>query len=304
VPAFDGIGANEFIVDVTHEVPGPDRKPVPAVDFLSTCDSPPTWELNIWYHVLNAGFRPRIAGESDFPCIYGERVGTGRTYVRSATAPSYRTWCEGLRAGRSYVGDGRAHLMDFRVDDVPAGERESELRLERPHRVRVSVRAAALLPETPDRVISSLPWTVKPYWHVERARIDATRSVPIEVVVNGKPAARREIQADGQVRDIVFDDIRIDRSAWIAVRILPATHTNPVFVIVGDRPIRASRRSVEWCLAGVDRCWSQKAQFISPAEVEDATAAYEQARSVYRTRLAECDEDRAIPANDIPLSRV
>jgi hypothetical protein len=40
VPAFDGIGANEFIVDVTHDVPGPDRKPVPAVDFLSTVRQP------------------------------------------------------------------------------------------------------------------------------------------------------------------------------------------------------------------------------------------------------------------------
>ena len=36
VPKFDGIGANEYIVDVTHDVPGPDGKLVPAVDFLST----------------------------------------------------------------------------------------------------------------------------------------------------------------------------------------------------------------------------------------------------------------------------
>src|SRR5439155_4127886 len=35
VPPFSGIGANEYIVDVPHEVPGPDGKPVPAVEFLS-----------------------------------------------------------------------------------------------------------------------------------------------------------------------------------------------------------------------------------------------------------------------------
>ena len=40
VPPYDGIGANEYIVDVTHEVPGPDGKPVPAVDFISTVDTP------------------------------------------------------------------------------------------------------------------------------------------------------------------------------------------------------------------------------------------------------------------------
>ena len=72
MPPFDGIGANEYIVDVTHD----------AVDFISTVDTPAPWELNIWYHTLNAGFRTRISGETDFPCIYGDRVGLGRSYVQ------------------------------------------------------------------------------------------------------------------------------------------------------------------------------------------------------------------------------
>ncbi|HWY75037.1 MAG TPA: CehA/McbA family metallohydrolase, partial [Verrucomicrobiae bacterium] len=49
VPPFDGIGANEYIVDVTHEVPGPDGKLSPAVDFISMVDTPYVWELNMWY---------------------------------------------------------------------------------------------------------------------------------------------------------------------------------------------------------------------------------------------------------------
>ena len=82
VPPFKGIGANEYIVDVTQLVPGPDGKLVPAVDFLSMVDTPSRWELNIWYHTLNVGFRTRISGETDFPCIYGEKVGLGRSYVK------------------------------------------------------------------------------------------------------------------------------------------------------------------------------------------------------------------------------
>ena len=39
VPPFNGIGANEYIVDVTHEVPGPEGTLVPAVDFLSTASA-------------------------------------------------------------------------------------------------------------------------------------------------------------------------------------------------------------------------------------------------------------------------
>ena len=82
VPPYDGIGANEYIVDVTHLVSGPDGDMVPAVDFVATVDTPYVWELNIWYHTLNAGFRTRISGETDFPCIYGERVGLGRSYCK------------------------------------------------------------------------------------------------------------------------------------------------------------------------------------------------------------------------------
>ena len=51
MPPFDGIGANEYIVDVVHD----------AVDFISTVDTPAVWELNIWYHTLNCGFRTRIS---------------------------------------------------------------------------------------------------------------------------------------------------------------------------------------------------------------------------------------------------
>ena len=86
-------------------------------------------------------------------------------------------------------------------------------------------------------------------------------------------------------------EVPIERSSWVALRILGTSHTNPVFVVVGGKPIRASRRSVEWCLKAVDRCWSQKARFIAAAEKEDAVAAYEHARQVYRKLLAECEAE-------------
>ncbi len=149
VPPFNGIGANEYIADVTHEVEGPEGKRVPAVDFLSMVDTPHTWELNMWYNTLNAGFRTRISGETDFPCIYGERVGLGRAYVKLDGRLSYDAWCEGVRQGRAYVSDGKSHLMEFKVNDVALGENGSELRLDKPATIKLTVRAAALLDETP-----------------------------------------------------------------------------------------------------------------------------------------------------------
>src|SRR6185369_9537356 len=122
---------------------------------------------------------------------------------------------------------------------------------------------------------------------IERARLSGRREVPLEVLVNGLPVARTNITADGTIRELTFE-VNIPRSSWVALRILPSSHTNPIFVLVGGKPIRASRRSVEWCLKAVDQCWSQKEKFIKSNEKEDAKQAYDHARAAYQKLLAEC----------------
>jgi hypothetical protein len=284
VPPFDGIGANEYVVDVAHD----------AVDFISAVDTPAPWELTIWYHTLNCGYRARISGETDFPCIYGERVGLGRSYVRLADgALDFDRWVDGIRDGRSYVTDGRSHLVDFRLDEVRVGEAGSERKLDEPGLVTVSAKVAALLPPevTPEaRAIRARSLGEKPYWELERARVGETRTVPVEVVVNGQAIARMPVEADGQVRDIRFR-VPIDRSSWVALRIYPSSHTNPVFVTVAGKPIRASKASADWCLKAVDRCWSQKQPKIRPTELEATRQAYDVARSAYRKILEQSEGD-------------
>jgi len=114
--------------------------------------------------------------------------------------------------------------------------------------------------------------------------------VKVEAIVNGYPVASQVLRADGTSRDVTLE-VPIERSSWVALRILGTSHTNPIFVVVGGKPIRASKRSVEWCLKSVDVCWSQKERMIAPAEKEDAVAAYEHARKVYRKLLTECETD-------------
>src|SRR5213078_616176 len=106
------------------------------------------WELNIWYHTLNVGFRTRISGETDFPCIYDGKVGLGRTYAKLDGALSYEGWLRGLQAGRSYVSDGKTHLMDFKVNGMPVGG-PGDLQLNSAGTVTVTVTAAANLDEKP-----------------------------------------------------------------------------------------------------------------------------------------------------------
>ena len=304
VPGFDGIGANEYIVDVTH----PD-----AVDFISTMDTPYPWELNIWYHTLNVGFRTRISGETDFPCITDARVGQGRIYAKVDGPLSYSGWLEAIHTGRSYVSDGRSHLMDFAVNDLEVGTKASEVKLAQKGTVHARVKVAAFLNPVPlnsDNIpsdrgkqywkaavtgatepgnIHDRPIDQNPYWHIERARIGNTRQVPVELVMNGKPIARKEILADGTIQDVGFD-AAVERSSWLAVRILGSSHTNPIFVLVDGKPIRASRQSAEWCLAAVNQCWTQKAPKISKGELPDAQAAYDHAREVYTKLIAECPQ--------------
>ena len=273
---------------MAHEVPGPDGRPVPAVDFLSTVDTPWPWELNIWYHTLNTGFRTRISGETDFPCIYGERVGLGRSYVKLPKPWTYADWCEGIRSGRNYVSDGASHLLDFKVNDTRMGE--GELRLDGPATVHISARVAARLGEKADDRIRRAPVSEKPYWHIERARIADTREVPVEVLVNGQPVAVKNITADGKFNDVAFD-VKLDRSSWLALRILPSSHTNPIFALVAGKPVRASKQSAEWCRKAVEQCWSQKERTYAEPEKADARAAYDHAREVYDRLVSESAAD-------------
>ena len=287
MPKFDGIGANEYVVDVVHD----------ACDFISSVDTPAIWELNIWYHTLNCGYTCRISGETDFPCIYGDKVGLGRAYVKlPAGEPlDYDRWVMRLKDGASYCGDGLSHLIDFSVNGLGVGEkgddgRASFLAAKQGESLNIKVKAAALLDDEPVAEIRDKPLDQKPYWHVERARIGDSNKVPVELIVNGHAVARQELVADGTVQELSFD-YTPDRSSWVALRIFPTAHTNPVFVEVDGQPIRASKKSAQWCLDAVDVCWQQKVKGIRPEERPAAAAAYDVARKAYAKILAESRAD-------------
>ena len=121
------------------------------------------------------------------------------------------------------------------------------------------------------------------FWSIERARVGDTNEVPVELVRNGKVIATATIPADGKRHRVSFR-VKVEGSAWLAARVMPAAHTNPVWVKVGEEEI-AERESAEWCLRAVEQCWSQKARFIRPGEKAAARAAYDAAREAYRKKI-------------------
>jgi hypothetical protein len=279
MPPFNGIGANDFIVTL----------PEGLVDFISTCNHPPAAELNIWYHTLNVGLRSRIAGETDWPCFYEESLGMGRSYVKLDGLLDYGDWCAGLKAGRSYVSEGRTHLMAFAAS---AGERQAavggEMQLAAAEAVTVSVDFAARLEPAPTpqtEAVRALGPLDKPYWHIERARIGDTRQVIVELVVNGLAVESRAVDADGTLRRLQFE-FRPSGSCWVALRVLHSAHTNPIWITVAGEPVRV-RRSAQWCRDAVDVCWKQKVLRIREAERADEAALYDRGRRFYDRRVAE-----------------
>ncbi len=280
IPPMDGVGTQEAIVDVTHGV----------VDFLSGCDTWPAAELNAWYHLLNCGFRMAMIGETDFPCLSGERPGVGRSYVRLDRRPEgdagYDAWIKGLKQGRLYCGDGRSHFLDFTVQGHRSGE--AEVILGDSGRITVAALVAARLEPQPTAETEWIRTAPMRGWHLENARRGNTREVAVELVVNGVAVEQRIFVADGTPRPLRFETI-LARSSWVALRIMPSAHTHPVFVRVGDKPIRASRLSAQWCRQCVDKIWEVKSPFMRESELPAASAAFDHARRSYEQIMKESE---------------
>lgn len=279
VPKMDYIGANEYIVTAALK----------AVDFYSAGDTPVPWELNMWYHTLNCGFKIPLSGETDFPCITDERIGRARTYFKGRKeAADYDRFVEAIKEGNNYVSEGGSHIINLKVNGAEA--KNNEVSLKQQQTVNITADVAAWLPGQQSALsagIQKRPFTEAPYWDIERARIGNSRKVRVELIVNGRAVDSTEITADGKMNKVLFSR-SITRSAWVALRIYASAHSNPVFITVNKKPI-AEPESARWCIQALDQCWKKKEPNIRPSEKAAAGAAYDRARKVYEDIAAEAD---------------
>ena len=284
LPSMAGGGAMEIFVSVPEGV----------CDFNSSMDTGRIGEWNVWYHLMNCGFPLKTSGETDFPCMSSTRVGQGRTYVRLGQVDrvDFHDWCEGIKQGQSYVSDGFAHALEFTVDDQRPGA--SSVNLEQPRSVAVRAKVA-FASETPAAVAHGTLVSDVPRREVGDTRVlHAPRSQAIaaggerlvEIVRNGEVVAKKTVPADGQIHDLEFQ-VPIESSSWIALRHFPQLHTNPVSVLVAGKPIRASRRSAQYCQTAVELLWHNRQRFISESERPAARAAYDRAIAIYQQRATE-----------------
>lgn len=90
---------------------------VDAVELIHQSDH----SLDEYYRYLNAGFRLPIAGGTD-KMTNDVPIGLYRSYVRIHPDDdfSYESWCDGLRAGRSFMSSGP--LLEFDIDGAGIGD--------------------------------------------------------------------------------------------------------------------------------------------------------------------------------------
>lgn len=214
----------------------------------------------------------------------------GRSYVRLDQRPTndkgYSDWVRNLQKGQLYYGDGRSHFLEFTVDGRASGEDDLTLADPRPVDVRATV-AARLEPDVTPEIQIMLEGII-PFWHLERARIGRTREVAVELVVNGVAVDKAHLVADGVPRLVQFK-ASIAQSSWVALRILPSGHTHPVFITLAKKPIRASRKSAQWCRACIDKVWGIKSPFMRDSERPAAAEAFDHARKTYDMIAGECE---------------
>jgi hypothetical protein len=206
----------------------------------------------------------------------------------------FKSWVEGLARGRSYVSDGYAHALEFSVNGKSAGD---EVRLPQPDTVKIKTKVAfssqtplevaygGVIPRGGKRLIGD---TVD--FHEPLASADSGLQDPglrlVELVVNGQAVASKKIPADDRIHELEFL-VRIDRSSWVAVRHFPQLHTNPVNVVIGGKPIRASRQSALWCIAAIEQLWRARSERIAIPEREEARKTFWSAIDRYRQIASE-----------------
>ena len=230
--------------------------------------------LEVWYKLLNNGFRvPVTGGEDSISSLHRvELVGSVRGYFHLGTAPlTWVAWMKAMLAGRGFVTNGP--LIEFTANGkVMPGE-------------EIALPAAGGTVSFQATVTSLAP--------IAR----------VELVSNGQVVHGVDVTA-GQQTVSFAHTLRVSSSSWYSLRAVgaadtfpventrPLAVTNPIYVIAGGQPIRdkgAAAYFVKWIdlLTGMAEAHPG---WRSDKEKAHVLSQFKEARDVFVARGAEAEK--------------
>ncbi len=220
---------------------------------------------DVWYRILNLGFRVPASAGTDAMTNYwrAPAIGTTRVYVKSGSPLDYGNWIRGLTEGRSFVTSGP--LLFFQVDGHEPGQ-VLTLPPEDPSEVRVAVEAKSIFPMS-----------------------------TLDIMVNGEVAASFQLEDPDQFK--IETEVEINQSGWIAARVTGPdkqhlvmdtylyAHTNPVYLVKGGQPVHSpedARYFLKWIDTVLGMIESSDS-FDTPQQKQVVVELWQRARVVYET---------------------
>src|SRR6267378_1700268 len=218
----------------------------------------------IWYRLLNCGFRlPAAAGTDAFPNFASLRGPPGlvRVFVQAGAKLAHRSWLAGLKAGRTFVSN--APLLEFSVAGRGIGD---------------EIRVSSEMQQVP-------------------AVVSLRSNVPIdhlEIVGNGKIVATIPLDSDRMTANATVM-VPVNGSGWYVLRayadraempvldLYPFASTSPIYVRVGDWPVRSADDAaffVRW-IERVEAATRASTAWNTPAEQASTLRTLADARAVF-----------------------
>ncbi len=195
------------------------------IDALNLFD--PYWldtEYDLWYHLLNCGFRLPASTGSDWYICSANRV-----YTHLEDSFTYDRWLETLRAGRSYITNGP--VLELKVEGCSPGK-SLDLHTRQPKQVSAEVR-----------------------WQAHRP-IES-----VEIIMNGTVVAGEQT-ASGSTEGKLSATVAAPNDGWIAARCSGKSrdsyghaqwaHTSPVYLKTGSKD-SATRKSAQFFVNRIER---------------------------------------------------
>jgi len=240
---------------------------VDYLEVLGFSDHKATTE--VWYRLLNCGFRIPAAGGTDamanFASLRGP-VGLNRVY---AAAPKgkvdYAAWLDSLKHGRTFATNGP--LLGFTLADQRIG---GDLQLPQPGSVQFTAWLRSFVP------------------------VDH-----LQVICDGEVAQELQLPADRQSAN-VSGTLPITKSGWCLLRALsdkpqypvldlyPYATTSPIYVTVGGKPATSSSDAA-YFLAWIDRLIESadaSTAWNTPEEKRAVLGLLNGARGIYETGVS------------------